>query len=126
MIRRPPRSTLFPYTTLFRSLFLLYAGGLFLGFFLLTKFFLGLELFGFGAYYAAACYLAEGAGCGVGIGIAGCRGYGVARAEEVIGDFGAGTVHVALGQQAEQGVHIAVVAIDFLAGGVDEIGRAHV
>src|SRR3712207_7756250 len=27
MIRRPPRSTLFPYTTLFRSLGLLLAGG---------------------------------------------------------------------------------------------------
>src|SRR5258707_7102165 len=26
MIRRPPRSTLFPYTTLFRSVFSLYAG----------------------------------------------------------------------------------------------------
>src|SRR2546430_12272640 len=30
MIRRPPRSTLFPYTTLFRSLFALY--GLYSGF----------------------------------------------------------------------------------------------
>src|SRR5260370_24480502 len=28
MIRRPPRSTLFPYTTLFRSLSLLIVGGL--------------------------------------------------------------------------------------------------
>src|SRR5256885_9157504 len=28
MIRRPPRSTLFPYTTLFRSLYLLCHGGL--------------------------------------------------------------------------------------------------
>src|SRR5579872_7534354 len=27
MIRRPPRSTLFPYTTLFRSLFGVYSGG---------------------------------------------------------------------------------------------------
>src|SRR5947208_6302165 len=27
MIRRPPRSTLFPYTTLFRSIFLLSASG---------------------------------------------------------------------------------------------------
>src|SRR3712207_7002469 len=27
MIRRPPRSTLFPYTTLFRSYVVLYAGG---------------------------------------------------------------------------------------------------
>src|SRR2546421_8733598 len=30
MIRRPPRSTLFPYTTLFRSILCLYAVGLFL------------------------------------------------------------------------------------------------
>src|SRR2546425_8745746 len=30
MIRRPPRSTLFPYTTLFRSLFFLYIGYLLL------------------------------------------------------------------------------------------------
>src|SRR3989442_2459908 len=28
MIRRPPRSTLFPYTTLFRSLYSRFAGGL--------------------------------------------------------------------------------------------------
>src|SRR5258708_19256610 len=28
MIRRPPRSTLFPYTTLFRSIIVLRAGGL--------------------------------------------------------------------------------------------------
>src|SRR3712207_8173531 len=27
MIRRPPRSTLFPYTTLFRSVYALYGGG---------------------------------------------------------------------------------------------------
>src|SRR3712207_6858596 len=27
MIRRPPRSTLFPYTTLFRSVYLCYGGG---------------------------------------------------------------------------------------------------
>src|SRR2546425_3631288 len=31
MIRRPPRSTLFPYTTLFRSLFAMGAGVLFFG-----------------------------------------------------------------------------------------------
>src|SRR2546430_12181986 len=31
MIRRPPRSTLFPYTTLFRSQFLLYLFVVFLG-----------------------------------------------------------------------------------------------
>src|SRR2546429_5359209 len=30
MIRRPPRSTLFPYTTLFRSLLLLASAGVFL------------------------------------------------------------------------------------------------
>jgi len=29
MIRRPPRSTLFPYTTLFRSLHVMYPGGSF-------------------------------------------------------------------------------------------------
>src|SRR2546426_7436788 len=33
MIRRPPRSTLFPYTTLFRSSFFLVRAVLFLGFF---------------------------------------------------------------------------------------------
>src|SRR5437667_1055830 len=32
MIRRPPRSTLFPYTTLFRSLFAVIAGGMALAF----------------------------------------------------------------------------------------------
>src|SRR2546426_6494336 len=32
MIRRPPRSTLFPYTTLFRSLVLTLAGGAIFGF----------------------------------------------------------------------------------------------
>src|SRR5439155_24569103 len=31
MLRRPPRSTLFPYTTLFRSLALLYGSGLVYG-----------------------------------------------------------------------------------------------
>src|SRR5258708_31625040 len=33
MIRRPPRSTLFPYTTLFRSLGAAYAAGLAVGYF---------------------------------------------------------------------------------------------
>src|SRR2546422_6711894 len=37
MIRRPPRSTLFPYTTLFRSLFLLVALAIALGAAALTQ-----------------------------------------------------------------------------------------
>src|SRR2546430_3925843 len=53
MIRRPPRSTLFPYTTLFRSLIMAIAA---LGFNLLLGY-TGLLSFGHSAYFGVGAYV---------------------------------------------------------------------